>query len=122
MLIRAIAYSGRPDWRDLLVKYKDRMPLRGPLIDSYLSGEAKTLMQVDLNEVTVIYSLWGYYVATGQYQPVVRIMQALRWSKNKNDRGFSVKKIFWGWKTDPSAVDKMSTGARPMDARILRRA
>ena len=111
VLIRAIAYSGRPDWRDLLTKYKDRMPLRGPLIDSYLSGEAKTLMQVDLNEVTVIYSLWGYYVATGQYQPVVRIMQALRWSKNKNDGGFSVKKIFSGWKNDPSAVDKISTGA-----------
>jgi hypothetical protein len=111
VLIRAIAYSGRPDWRDLLTKYKDRMPLRGPLIDSYLSGEAKTLMQVDLNEVTVIYSLWGYYVATGQYQPVVRIMQALRWSKNKNDGGFSVKKIFSGWRNDPSAVDKISTGA-----------
>ena len=111
VLIRAIAYSGRPDWRDLLTKYKERMPLRGPLINSYLSGEAKTLMQVDLNEVTVIYSLWGYYVATGQYQPVVRIMQALRWSKNKNDGGFSVKKIFSGWKNDPSAVDKISTGA-----------
>jgi hypothetical protein len=111
VLIRAIAYSGRPDWRDLLTKYKPRMPLRGPLIDSYLSGEAKTLMQVDLDEVTVIYSLWGYYVATGQYQPVVRIMQALRWSKNKNDGGFSVKKIFSGWKNDPSAVDKISTGA-----------
>jgi hypothetical protein len=111
VLIRAIAYSGRPDWRDLLTKYKPRMPLRGPLIDSYLSGEAKTLMQVDLDEVTVIYSLWGYYVATGQYQPVVRIMQALRWSKNKNDGGFSVKKIFSGWRNDPSAVDKISTGA-----------
>jgi hypothetical protein len=111
VLIRAIAYSGRPDWRDLLTKYKDRMPLRGPLIDSYLSGQAKTLMQVELDETTVIYTLWGYYVATGQYQPVVRIMQALRWSKNKNDGGFSVKKIFSGWKNDPSAVDKISTGA-----------
>ncbi len=111
VLIKAIAYSGRPDWRDLLTKFKDRMPLRQPLIDSYLSGESKTLMQVDLNEVAVIYSLWGYYVATGQYQPVVRIMQALRWSKNKNDGGFSVKKIFSGWRNDPSAVDKISTGA-----------
>jgi hypothetical protein len=111
VLIRAIAYSGRPDWRDLLTKFKDRMPLRQPLIDAYLSGEAKTLMQVELSEVTVVYSLWGYYVATGQYEPVVRIMQALQWSKNKNDGGFSVKKIFSGWKNDPSAVDKISTGA-----------
>jgi hypothetical protein len=88
------------------------MPLRQPLIDSYLSGKAKTLMEVDLSEgPSVVYTLWGYYVATGQYEPVVRIMQALRWSKNKNDGNFSLKKIFSNWRNDPSAVDKISTGA-----------
>jgi hypothetical protein len=112
VLIRAIAFSGRPDWRELLTKFKNHMPLREPLIDSYLSGKAKTLMQVDLSDgPLVVYTLWGYYVATGQYEPVVRIMQALRWSKNKNDGNFSLKKIFSGWKNDPSAVDKISTGA-----------
>ena len=112
VLIRAIAFSGRPDWRDLLTKYKARMPLREPLIDSYLSGKAKPLMEVDLSDgPSVVYTLWGYYVATGQYEPVVRIIQALRWSKNKNDGNFSIKKIFSGWKNDPSAVEKISTGA-----------
>jgi hypothetical protein len=112
VLIRAIAYSGRPDWRELLTKYKDRMALRQPLIDSYLSGKAKTLMEVDLSDgPSVVYTLWGYYVATGQYEPVVRIMQGLRWSKNKNDGNFSLKKIFSNWRNDPSAVDKISTGA-----------
>ncbi|MGB3021651.1 MAG: hypothetical protein WBB50_05975 [Methyloceanibacter sp.] len=112
VLIRAIAFSGRPDWRELLTKFKDRMPLRQPLIDSYLSGAAKPLMQVELSDGTaVVYSLWGYYVATGQYQPVVRIIEALRWSKNKNDGGFSMRKIFAGWKSDPSAVEKIATGA-----------
>ena len=112
VLIRAIAYSGRPDWRELLTKYKDRMPLRQPLIDSYLSGKAKPLMEIELSDgPSVVYTLWGYYVATGQYEPVVRIMQALRWSKNKNDGNFSLKKIFSNWRNDPSAVDKISTGA-----------
>ena len=112
VLIRAIAFSGRPDWRELLTKFKNHMPLREPLIDSYLSGKAKTLMQVDLSDgPSVVYTLWGYYVATGQYEPVVRIMQGLRWSKNKDDGNFSLKKIFSGWKNDPSAVDKISTGA-----------
>jgi hypothetical protein len=112
VLIRAIAFSGRPDWRELLTKYKDRMALRQPLIDSYLSGKAKTLMEVDLSDgPSVVYTLWGYYVATGQYEPVVRIMQGLRWSKNKNDGNFSLKKIFSNWRNDPSAVDKISTGA-----------
>jgi hypothetical protein len=112
VLIRAIAFSGRPDWRELLTKYRSRMPLRQPLIDSYLSGKAKLLMEVDLSDgPSVVYTLWGYYVATGQYEPVVRIMQALRWSKNKNDGNFSLKKIFSNWRNDPSAVDKISTGA-----------
>jgi hypothetical protein len=112
VLIRAIAFSGRPDWRELLTKYRDRMALRQPLIDSYLSGKAKTLMEIELSDgPSVVYTLWGYYVATGQYEPVVRIMQALRWSKNKNDGNFSLKKIFSNWRNDPSAVDKISTGA-----------
>jgi hypothetical protein len=38
-------------------------------------------------------------------------MQGLRWSKNKNDGNFSLKKIFSNWRNDPSAVDKISTGA-----------
>ena len=40
VMIRAIAYSGRPDWRELLTS-TDRMPLRQPLIDAFLSGKAK---------------------------------------------------------------------------------
>jgi len=110
VIIRAIAYSARPDWRDLLTKFKARMPLREPLIDSYLSGQAKPLMQADLDGSPIIYALWGYYVATGNYEPVVRIMQALRWSKNKDDGSFSWSKMVSGWKHDPSAVDKITTG------------
>ncbi len=110
VIIRAIAYSGRPDWRDLLTKFKGRMALRQPLIDSYLSGQAKPLMQADLDGSPVIYALWGYYVATGHTEPVVRIMQALRWSKNTDDGSFSWSKMVSGWKHDPSAVDKIKTG------------
>jgi hypothetical protein len=112
VLIRAVAYSGRPDWRELLNNFRNRMQLRQPLIDSYLSGQAKTLMDVDLAEGSpVIYSLWGYYVATGQTEPVVRIIEALRWSKKKDDGNFSWSKMWSGWKKDPSAVDKITVGA-----------
>jgi hypothetical protein len=112
VLIRAVAFSGRPDWRELLHQFRDRMQLRQPLIDSYLSGQAKTLMEVDLADGSpVIYTLWGYYVATGQTQPVVRIIEALKWSKKKDDGRFSWGKIWAGWKTDPSAVDKITVGA-----------
>ncbi|HEU4475414.1 MAG TPA: hypothetical protein VFR71_01790 [Methyloceanibacter sp.] len=112
VIIRAIAYSGRPDWRELLEKHADRMPLRRPLIDDFLNGSRPTLMELPLDHggSPGIYALWGYYVATGQHAPVVRIMEALRWSKNKSDSGFSFRKIFSGWGSDPSALDKITTG------------
>jgi hypothetical protein len=112
VIIRAIAYSGRPDWRELLEKNSPRMPLRRPLIDDFLAGKRPVLMELPLDHggSPGIYALWGYYVATGQHEPVVRIMNALRWSKNKDDSGFSFRKIFSGWGRDPSAVEKITTG------------
>jgi hypothetical protein len=112
VIIRAIAYSGRPDWRDLLERNSARMPLRRPLIDDFLQGKRPTLVELPLVDggSSGIYALWGYYVATGQHEPVVRIMQALQWSRRKDDNSFSFKKIFTGWGHDPSAVEKITTG------------
>jgi hypothetical protein len=112
VIIRAIVYSGRPDWRDLLEKFSPKMPLRRPLIDDFLSGRRKTLMELPLEDggSSAIYALWGYYVATGQHEPVVRIMDALRWSKNKEDHGFSWGKMFSGWGSGADNVDKVTTG------------
>jgi hypothetical protein len=112
IIIRAIVYSGRPDWRELLEKNSSRMPLRRPLIDDFLNDKRPTLMTLPLDTggSPGIYALWGYYVATGQHEPVVRIMQALRWSKTKANSGFSFRKVFSGWGRDPSAVDKITTG------------
>jgi hypothetical protein len=112
VIIRAIAYSERPDWRELLEKNSARMPLRRPLIDDFLQGKRPTLMELPLVDggSSGIYALWGYYVATGQHEPVVRIMQALQWSRKKDDSSFSFKKIFSGWGRDPSAVEKITTG------------
>jgi hypothetical protein len=112
VIIRAIVYSGRPDWRELLEKYSPRMPLRRPLIDDFLTGRRPTLMQLKLEHggSPAVYALWGYYAATGHHQPVVRIMQALRWSRTKGGGGFSFSKIFSGWSRDPSAIDKITAG------------
>ena len=112
VIIRAIAYSERPDWRELLEKNAARMPLRRPLIDDFLQGKRPTLMELPLEQggSSGIYALWGYYVATGQHEPVVRIMQALQWSRRKDDHSFSFKKIFSGWGGDASAVEKITTG------------
>ena len=59
------------------------MPLRKPLIDDFLNGTRPTLteLELDVGGAPGVYALWGYYVATGQHEPVMRIMQALKWSK-----------------------------------------
>lgn len=112
VIIRAIAYSGRPDWRGLLEKNSAQMPLRRPLIDDFLTGRRPQLndLALEVGGAPGIYAHWGYYVASGQHQPVMRIMQALKWSKNEEEGGFSFGKIFSGWGSDPNAVDKITAG------------
>jgi hypothetical protein len=50
VLVRAIAYSGLPDWRSLLRKVESRMPGRKVMIDSYLAGTLPTLTDIPLEE------------------------------------------------------------------------
>ena len=47
VLVRAIAYSGLPDWRELLATFVDRMATRRAMIDQYLDGKLPTLDRID---------------------------------------------------------------------------
>jgi hypothetical protein len=119
ILVRAIAYSGLPDWKALLSKYAARMPSRRVMIDKYLDGTLPALDAVPLegqkpalmdnlksyfstppkhNELTfdsspeLLDTLWGVYFATGNYRPVSRIIEMLPWSKERD----SVEKLTVG--------------------------
>ncbi len=86
VIIKAIAYSGLPEWHALLTEMSERMPARKALIGQYLKDEKKTLLEVALDsDPTIIDTLWGYYVATGYSEPVLRIMQALPWTRDETD-------------------------------------
>jgi hypothetical protein len=50
VIVRAIAYSGLPEWRNLLRKIAPKMPGRKVMIDAYLGGTLPTLMQIPLEE------------------------------------------------------------------------
>ena len=50
VIVRAIAYSGLPDWRNLLRRIAPRMPGRKVMIDSYLAGRLPTLADIPLEE------------------------------------------------------------------------
>src|SRR5437899_4772647 len=50
VIARAIAYSGLPDWRNLLRRIAPRMPGRRVMIDSYLAGSLPILTDIPLEE------------------------------------------------------------------------
>jgi hypothetical protein len=50
VIVRAIAFSGLPEWRNLLRKVAVRMPGRRVMIDSYLAGTLPTLTEIPLEE------------------------------------------------------------------------
>jgi hypothetical protein len=86
LLVKAIAYSGLPDWKALLGKFVERMPARRVLIDRYMQGKEKGLAEVPLDSgPAAIDAQWGFYFATGSYGPILRIVSALPWSKDQKD-------------------------------------
>jgi hypothetical protein len=50
VIVRAIAYSGLPDWRNLLRRIAPKLPERRVMIDSYLNGSLPTLAEIPLEE------------------------------------------------------------------------
>ncbi len=112
VLVRAIAYSGLPNWKLLLAEFVDQMPTRSAMIDKYIAGKLPTLDQIDYQNAKpgmldkikealkidgdrkkvvaidpnpeLIDVLWGYYLATGSYQPIGRIIKLLPLANDKN--------------------------------------
>jgi hypothetical protein len=112
VLVRAIAYSGLPNWKVLLVKFADRMTTRSAMIEKYLDGKLPTLDQIAyqtgksgmlerIKEVLKIDTdhkkavaidpspelidvLWGMYLATGAYLPIGRMIKLLPLANDKD--------------------------------------
>lgn len=86
LLIRAIAYSGHPDWKGLMIKFVERMPARKVLIDKFLFANKETLENLPFEENSPAIDInWGYYFATGAEAPVRRIVKVLSWSLDKDN-------------------------------------
>lgn len=114
VIVKAIAWSGLPDWPKLLESFAPRMPHRQALIDGYLLGEEQILLEQPLESgPSALYALWGYYVATGDYAPVARIISALRWSRGGEEQsGFlsRVSAAFTWSEDDDGDVNKATIG------------
>lgn len=111
IVVRGLAYSRLPQWRDLLQKFEPRLPARREMIAAYLSGRLPTLDALALDQSPtwleklkmsfgskpetpklsfsgnpeLLDTLWGEYFATGSAVPVRRIMAVLPWSKERDN-------------------------------------
>jgi hypothetical protein len=113
-IVRAIAFSDRPDWRLLMQRVGARMPERHVMMDRYLAGKLprpedapiekdetwgeKMRAQLSLAKYfskppkdrsfaltpDLLDTLWGYYFATGNQRQLSRIVLMLRWSKERD--------------------------------------
>jgi len=112
VVARGIAYSGLPNWPELLRAAQTRMPRRQVMVDAYLNRKLAILqdLRIDKEQSTwawmakavtfsneakpkvvlkpspaVMDNLWGYYYATGALAPLQNIIAMLPWSKDSDD-------------------------------------
>jgi hypothetical protein len=86
VVIKGIAYSGLPGWKELLKGVIERMPARRVMIDKYLYGNEPSLLAVPMKSgPATLDALWGYYFATGSFAPVQRLVGVLDWTAEKKD-------------------------------------
>ena len=113
-IVRAIAYSGLPDWQKLLQRTAERMPARKVMIEKFLAGKLPTLAQAPIEKdptfgekvranmplarhfttakseieldltPDLLDTLWGYFYATGSQRPLSRMVLMLRWTKERD--------------------------------------
>jgi hypothetical protein len=114
LVVRAIAYSGIPQWRMLLTDIAPRVTARGPMLQKYVAGKLPTLRQFTVQKAEpawtdrfaeymsfndkpkaapiallptpeVLDTFWGYYYATGSTMALQNIISLLPWSTDHDD-------------------------------------
>lgn len=105
VIVRAVIYSGLPQWKALLGKFAVRMPTRRVMIEKAVTGKTPTLDDSALDsDAALLDTLWGYYFATGSSAPILRIVSVLPWSKDDD----SIFKL--PWSKDKMTVEKLTVG------------
>ncbi|HEX5785596.1 MAG TPA: hypothetical protein VFY35_12775, partial [Burkholderiaceae bacterium] len=86
MLILGIWYSTYPKATPLLERLRKAMPEHQGMIDHLLMNGRASLLDLPLEQGPwVLDALWGYFMATGDAEPVTRIISALPWINIRGD-------------------------------------
>ena len=123
VIVRAIAYSGHPEWKALLRKFSDRLPLRKVMIDKYLNGELATLNEIPLERKDP--TLWDKM----KKNPFQSDDTAKKSKEMTFDKSPELLDTLWGyyfgtgsyppiarivtllpWSTDRDSIDKLTVG------------
>lgn len=114
-VVRGIAYSGLPNWKELLRRHAYQLENRQTMVADYLNGRLPTLgtlaikpspttwervkdafvidwggkkpdqpVEIEASPETLDV-LWGNYLASNSYGPVLRMTQMLAWSKDRDN-------------------------------------
>ena len=86
VIVRAIAYSGLTDWRNILRRAAPRMPARQVMIDSYLANKLPTLTDIPLEETKpgVLDKLRGTFTRNPFAKDERKINTALTFAGNQD--------------------------------------
>ena len=123
VIVRAIAYSGHPEWKALLRKFSDRLPLREVMIEKYLNGELATLNEIPLERKDP--TLWDKM----KKNPFQSDDTAKKSKEMTFDKSPELLDTLWGyyfgtgsyppiarivtllpWSTDRDSIDKLTVG------------
>jgi len=107
VVVRAVAWSGVPEWKSILTELRPKLPDRQAMIDKYVAGELPTLFEATrvppprergfkalfkrekprepLPTADELDALWGYYLATGSAVPLDKIVAFLPLADEGND-------------------------------------
>lgn len=86
VVILGIWYSTYPDAKPLLEHLSKLMPSHRTMIDHLLANGRPGILELPLEQGPwVLDTLWGYFLATGDDAPVIRIISALPWVKVRGD-------------------------------------
>lgn len=112
-LIKAVAYSDVPGWKDILRELSPRLGERQPMIERYVTGQLPTLGYAKLERESdsswdkvksylgyikpapppqltfdvnpdLIDTLWGLYFATGDAGPIIQLIELMPWAKERD--------------------------------------
>jgi hypothetical protein len=124
-IIRAVAYSGIPGWRELLKRYADRMPTRQLMIEKFTTGKLPTLDAIAFDKSpTALDKLTGFTKPVGEFftgkkpHPVKldvtpEVLDAL-WGYYFATAGYEPMErilMILPWSKDRENVDKLTVGS-----------